>query len=228
MGVLTTIRDFARDALSAADEFDGLTPISEDKGVIGNEVARALQKVGLMVVVQTPGALRSATDARSTRLEGIALTIQVGENAVTNSTGKRASDVAEAVLAVLTHKQLEGTFEPLVPREPPLQLVPVPANLVGLTCLYHVNFTTSAGLTMTTPTPTVATPTANTGTLSAITLACATAGATIHYTLDGTAPSPNNGTHYTGAFAGTAGQVLRARAGRWGYKASAFLKVTLA
>ncbi len=228
MGVLTTIRDFARDALSAADEFDGLDVLSEDKGVIANEVARALKAVGLMVVVQTPGAARSATDARSTRLEGIALTIQVGENAVTNRTGKRASDVAEAVLAVLTHQQLEGTFEPLVPRNPPLQFVPVPGNLAGLTCLYHVNFETSAGLAMSTPTPTVAAPTGNTSNLAAITLACATAGATIHYTLDGTAPSPNNGTLYTAAFVGTAGQILRARAGRWGYKASSFLKVTLA
>lgn len=52
-----------------------------------------------------------------------------------------------------------------------------------------------------TVTPTMSGATVNTNywTTQSITLACSTTGALLYYTLDGTVPSPTNGTFYTGA-----------------------------
>ena len=44
-----------------------------------------------------------------------------------------------------------------------------------------------------------------------MTLTCATAGAAIYYTTDGSLPTPNS-TTYTGSFAAPTGQLLRAMA----------------
>jgi hypothetical protein len=63
-------------------------------------------------------------------------------------------------------------------------------------------------------TPVISTPS---GTFA---INCATPGAAIFYTLDGSNPTPRNGTLYAAPFAATSGQVLTARAWLAGWLAS--------
>lgn len=82
---------------------------------------------------------------------------------------------------------------------------------------YDCRFKTSGGLSNTIPqlnTPVI------TKIGAAYTLASATAGAAIFYTLDGSNPSPRNGALYTAPLTPTAGTTLNARAWLAGYLAS--------
>lgn len=88
--------------------------------------------------------------------------------------------------------------------------------------IWSTNFLTKGGLIATLPK--VATPTAS-ASAGNLTLACATAGAAIFYTTDGSAPAPRNGTLYTAPFA-SSGQTVRTRAFLAGYLNSDFVKTT--
>ncbi len=226
MGLLTSIRDFVRDEIQAADTFAEVTILSEDKGVISNEVARALGTLNLFVVVMTPRTNNARLDSRQCYLD-VDLTIQVGEIATTNKSGVRASDAAEHILALLLHKQQPGVFESLVPKNPPIVLVPIPPQLRQLTSLYQVSMTTSGGFLRTPAISTVAAPVITASNPAAVSITCATAGATIFYTTDGTKPNPHNGTLYTAPFVATSGATVRARAGRWGMLASELSRATV-
>jgi hypothetical protein len=228
MGILTTIRAAAVDALEASDLFEGIDVLSEDKGVIANEVLRTLKQIGLLCVVMTPSAGGVSTDTRAPYLENIRVVIQIGENAGVRTTGTRALDLAEAALSVLNGLLMPPYFEGFVPVAPAISPSPIPQGLAGLTSLYQVNFSVRAMLTLSPAHPTVATPTINASNAAAVTLACATGGAAIWYTTNGTRPTPSAGTRYTGAFAATSGATVKARAGLWGSRPSAIASATVA
>jgi hypothetical protein len=89
--------------------------------------------------------------------------------------------------------------------------------------IYNCNFASEGQLIYQLPQAAVVTKTLNAGHYS---FACATAGAAVFYTADGTWPSPRNGSLYTAPVIFDAGTTVKARAWIWGYLPSDVLTFT--
>ncbi len=125
-------------------------------------------------------------------------------------------------------KVVRGQFMTYWGRKVSLALVPShweegkfnPANTLGNDpshLSYDCRFKTSGGLSTVLPQLDAPTITRNG---AAYTLTCGTSGAAIFYTLDGSNPSPRNGTFYSAPFTPATGLTLNARAWLAGYLAS--------
>lgn len=227
MGLLTSIRSFVAEEIEALADFADIPVLVEDRGAVANEIARSLKQLGLFLVVLTPRAPDSKTDTHTPYLQ-VDLTIHVGEITTTNKTGMRASDAAERIVAGLYHKNMPGTFEPILLRAPPISLIPTPPQLRALTSLYQVNLKTAGGLRVGDDPAQVATPAITASNPAAITISCSTPASAIFYTVNAGRPNPAVGTLYTGPFAAASGAKIQARAGRWGMLGSALATATVA
>lgn len=209
----------------------GIEVISEFRGDIATQINTAIAQLGYFVVVNTVVAScdPNKTDVRGPAFDKIEVQVSVGETrAVKESGTKSAAEIAERVLAVLHHYAEAGVFTSLLPDGNTLQLVAPPKEAAALSSLYLVKLKTTAVLRLV-DTVTVADPAIVATNPAAVTITCATAGAAIWYTTDGSMPAPNGttSTRYTGAFDATGAAKVRARAGRWGAKPSAIVAVTL-
>ena len=180
-------------------------------------VTEGSRRVNLLLAVPVAPTITSPANGATT----MATTIQVQGSGPVNATLKV---YANGVLAFSGNPAANGTFS-----------VPVPL-VEGANAIYAESSNrTGTGarsntVTVTKLLPDAATPQASpvAGTyqgLATVTLATATAGASIRYTLDGSDPTATTGTLYAGAFVVNASATLKARAFKSGFNPSALLQV---
>lgn len=228
MGLLRQLRQQIADRLAADSYFEDIPVLTEDRGDVENEIARALGtltetggKIGICAVVLTPFARIRTQELPGPYLDPLQLSVTIEENVLVNQatggTQKHCSDVAERV-ATLLHKWLpDGHTRPVLVSGNGISVV---EPVIG-TLAYAVALSFAAGLSVSLDQ--VATPTANPDggvAPQTVTLACATAGAAIFYTIDGKFPSPTVGTLYTAPFEVAAACTLKAAAFLAGYLTS--------
>lgn len=231
MGLLLQLRTQIQQRLQAVAYFADIPILTEEIGDLENEISRALGaltvtggKLGVCAVVMTARADVRNPNVPGPYLEEIGIAVHVEESVLINQsatgTQKPCSDIAEQVLAALHNWTPVG-------RGRPIQAAPAGALTVGAPLIgdraYICSLRTAAGVSAT-ALSTVATPTASPDggeTPATVTLACATAGAAIFYTTDGSDPSPIAGTLYTAPVAVAAAATLKARAYLAGYLDSA-------
>lgn len=204
MGAMSTVRALIQDRLQADSYFADIPVLLEEKGDISKEIARALGgvtnqggKLGVYAIVLTARA-DIKDPVPGPYLDAIQVTVHVEESVLLNQsasgTQKACSDVAERVAGLLHRWTPDGWSRPVLLNGGSIQAVePAFADRA-----YAVTFRVSGGITV--ALTTVATPTAtpSSGAVpQTVTLACATGGAAIFYTLDGRFPSPTAGTLYT-------------------------------
>ena len=199
--------------------------ILDEPGDINTAVEQVVAKAkGLAIVVKVTaaGVDSGQSGPYFSPISGEILALEkVTANRSGSGSNKRARAVLMRAARVLNHFVPEGLSNCLQIDKDGIRLV---GSIKGVE-MYSVGFFTEGGLTTevaTTETPVI---TSNAGTVS---IACATAGAAIFYTVDGSKkPTPNH-TLYTAPFAAAAGAKGYARAKVWGKLASAIANHTAA
>jgi len=212
--------DFAA-RLQADPYFTDIAVLIQRKGVTDSDIDVALSvlnertgKIGACVVLLMP-ALAPESPNVPGPLYRIITTVQVIEqplfNLGTTGTGKSAEQISRRVRVLLHHFcNGFGAFYVCEGMEP----IPVDTGKIS----YGVKFSRSAGDG---PEPRVATPTLSAPATTAptnVTIACATAGATIWYTTDGSYPSSANAAaiQYAAPISITVATTVRAAAEKLG------------
>lgn len=236
-GQLSQLRQLVADRLSADAYFTDIPVFTEKKGDLDNEIGRSLGlldntggKIGLCVIVMAPTAGVAKPNLPGPHLDTISLVVHVEEAVMLNTgasgTGKAASDCAERVAALLHRWIPDGRLNAVVAERNCISAaLPAMGEIA-----YAVRLATAAGLSV--DLDTVATPAAASDPAAeapcTVTLTCATAGAAIFYSLDGSRPSPTAGTLYVEPIAVESACTLRAQAWLAGYLASAELTLAIA
>jgi hypothetical protein len=223
--ILSQLQQQCADRLLADPMFADVCVLTERIKDIESEIQRALGpwneqggKTGLVAIVLTPTANVNFENVFGPFFDDIRIAVRVIENVPVNQdpntgTNVPAAEAAERVCNLLHLFMPDGASGPITAQKPTISLGNDPNNLS-----YDCRFKTSGGLS--TVLPQVETPVI-TKNGAAYTLTCSTAGAAIFYTLDGSNPSPRNGTLYIGEFTPGTGVPLNARAWLAGYLASA-------
>ena len=152
--VLTTLQGATAKILAADKFFQRVEPLTENLGDINNQIKIALSKLGVSVLVLTPGAEGESTNAPGPILNPVNLVVAIFENVLLNR-GERgtkvpAAEFAEYIAWLLHYPNHAATRQddfPLTFRR--IRLVPDKTLLV-----YNVEFTTRtalAGIVATTP-----------------------------------------------------------------------------
>ena len=181
------------DRLTADAYFSNVPVITEEISDIENAIQQAIAKLGVCVIVVTPTASASFPDTLKPYFDNIKIICRVVENVVLNrstrGTNKPASDVAEMVSVLLHNYAPTGVSENIFLDNPSITI----ANTggVGKLLSYDVRLKTQGGFDFVLDT--VATPVIAIADDS-MALSCATPGAAIFYTLDGSSPTPGNPT----------------------------------
>ena len=223
--LITLQRELANSRLGVDPMFANIPIITEDLQDPETQMQDAVARVGIAVLIATPDASEPFPNIAGVYFNDISVTFLVIENPTYNQTGYRYVEVSEQICKLLMPPYIPATLSTtLKPKSPTIQNVNdkffrikrVRFSAMGGT-VYDIPQVDPITLT-TSPSPIVdhvAT------TAVAVTLACATAGAAIFYTLDGSNPMPRNGTLYTGAITISAAATLRAKAFLAGYDTSA-------
>lgn len=224
MSILSSIQQQCADRIQSDPLFAYVPVLTERIKDIQSEINQALGplndqngKTGLVAIVLTPTADVNHENVFGPFFDEIRIVVRVVENVTVNQdpitgTNVPAADAAEKICALLHHYQPDAANGPITVRRPSIALGKDPTNLS-----YDCLFKTSGGLTTIPPQAATPTVTNNSGLL---TLACATAGAAVFYTIDGSNPSPRNGTLYTAPFTPGTGLTVKTRAWLAGYLAS--------
>jgi hypothetical protein len=230
MSLLTSLQQQCADRLLADPFFANVPVLTERIRDIESEIVRALGplneqggKTGLVAILLTPTANVNFENLFGPFFDDIRIVVRIIENVPINqdaNTGTNipAADAAEKICGLLHHFQPDSANGPILAQKPGITLGNDPNHLS-----YDCRFKTSGGLTAVPPqaaTPVIA------KTSGVITLTCATAGAAVFYTLDGSNPMPRNGTFYTTPFTLAGGQILNTRAFLAGYLTSATATTT--
>lgn len=208
--------DFAA-RLAADAYFSDITVLSQFQGVTENDISRALGtltkkdgKAGACAIVLMPDLKPDGANTPGP-LYVIHAVVQVVERPLVNrgatGTGKSAESIGQRVRQLLHHfNNGLGTTYNFDGMEP------IPRGVGEIS--YGVAFTRKAGdddlIKVRTPKITASAALAP----ATITITCATSGAVIHYTTDGTPPSPNNPTAlpYSAPFNQATAATIRAAA----------------
>jgi hypothetical protein len=230
MSILSQLQQQCADRLQSDPLFAHVRVLTERVADIESEIDRALGplneqggKTGLVAVLLTPTANVNFENVFGPFFDDIKIVVRVIENVPINQdpdtgTNVPAADAAERVCALLHHFQPDNATGPVLAHKPTITLGNDP-NHLSYDCL----FKTSGGLAATLPQAATPVCSNNGGT---ITLTCATAGAAIFYTLDGSNPSPRNAMLYTAPFTPGTGVTIKARAWLAGYLTSETLGLT--
>ncbi len=225
MSLLESLQQECADRLSALPAFARVPVLVEHRCDYASEYQRALGPLlatagtaGACVTVLTPTANARWPEVGGPFFAEIPLVARVQENPAVNrdparGTGQSALTICEAIAAAWCQFYPVAASGPLVPGQPTIERGPE-GDFVN----YQVRFLARGGVGLSLPqcaAPTLFGP----GPL--VTLACATPGAAIFYTQDGSGPGPRNGTLYTAPFTQTG--PVKARAWLMGYTASATL-----
>ena len=207
--------------LKADPYFDDIAIILQRKGVTEKDIERLLNvqkgrggKVGACVLVLIPGADAIDPDLPGPRLglvQSFVVLVHPTINAGSTGTGKDAEDIAERVLQ-LFHQVHFGYGAVLVGGQAAIQVNDTFDGLVG----QQVNLETYGGPIALAKVAVPAITASATTAPATVTITCATAGAAIRYTTDGSLPTPTNGTDYTAPFAQATAATIRATATKLG------------
>lgn len=222
MSVIISIQQEIAAAIAAVPFFSNIPVIAEVLGDLPNQYQIAMDtanasggKVGAIVIVHTPLANVNFPDMRGPYFDQINVVIEVGFNAELakisgTGIGGTAMDICENVIVALCAFFPQAANGPLVPVSP--TIVKQGTTEDG-TDVHTVSFRAQGGISTTLPQ--LAAPVINgSGTYS---ISSTTPGAAVFYTLDGSNPSPRNGTLYTAPITPATGQTLKARAWLAGY-----------
>lgn len=235
MSLIESIQQEVADQIAANGNLLNVPVLVESLGDLASQVERALGplggqggKVGAIIVVNTPTADANWPEVGGPFFDSIPVEILVGVNPATNNdadigTGLSALSICEEVCFALHQFFPVSSNGPLVADKPTLVRLP-DAGKKEVIVQYLCRFKTLGGLSE--ALPQVANVT-EFHSISGYNLACATGGAAIFYTLDGSNPSPRNGTLYTAPFAAVGGATLKARAWLAGYLASDLFTKTI-
>ena len=217
MSILYSIQQEIADRLSADPFFAAVPVLVEVPRDMAFELQAGVAAAGTWGVVLVPQAQVSAPNAPGPILDPVEFAVRFRANTPV-SPGPGALDAAEAALALLHLYRPPSVNEVLVAAPEALRRVTEP-NVVT----YEVRVRTQVGLAYEIPqvaTPVVAVTGA--GFPFSISLSCATAGAAVFYTLDGSSPVPRGAASilYGGPFAVSDAVTVRARAWLAGYLAS--------
>ncbi len=218
MSILYALQQEIADCLLADSFFASVPVLVEQPRDMGFELQAAIAAAGTWGVVMVPQAQVSSPNAPGPIFDPVEFAIRFRENAPV-SAGPGALDAAETALALLHLYRPPSVNEVLVAAPEALRRVTEPDVVT-----YEVRVRTQVAASY--AIPQVATPAlsvAGSGFPLMVTLSCATAGAAMFYTLDGSAPVPRGATAvlYTGPFSVTTAVTLRARGWLAGYLASA-------
>ena len=215
--LLETLQADVLALLSNVPSLDGVNILAEDEGDTEARILKKLgtltkgsgEKNGMVIVILQPEITDSETNLPGPPVQ-VSLQLQVIEQTILNrsenGTGIRSSVAAIRTLHAL-HLQAIGNAL-LVPAKNPVSAVKgmKPGYLSHMVAMEIRNQGISGDGKVLGVSPTVIT-----GDL--LELTCATSGAAIYYTTDGTYPTPDNGTLYAAAFAlPEAGTLIRAAA----------------
>jgi len=220
------------DRLAADEYFVDITVLTERTADLDNTIARALKlltvkgsKIGVAVVVGLFTADADQPNAPGPAYGSAATRVTVFENPLINGgatgTGKAAVDIAARVAQVLHHYLAGGIGQTcMISGQDAIQPVPQQQLEMG-TIAYQVRVETALDSAVLPKVAPVAIAAAGTGPVT-ITLTCATSGAAIYRTLDGSYPWSGNAqaTLYTAPFAVSSAALLRAVAHKTGMVAS--------
>lgn len=221
---LITLQAEISDRLLADPFFASIPVVTEQIKDVANQISLNVSRMGLCCLVATPQASEPLVNLNGPYFQSIDLIVQVMELPTLNTALPQAMEVCEKVTALLCPPYIPTTIScVLKARSPLIKLIPDRVFRI-----YQVHFTASAGIVYTPeqvaavtitndPNP-IVDPVATTPV--EVTLACATGGAAIFYTLDGKHPAPRNGTRYTAPFEISTAATLRARAWLAGYNPS--------
>ena len=233
MSLIETIQQEVADTLSADPFFAVIPVLVESLGNVGSQVERALGplasgggRTGAVVVVTTPTANVNWAEVGGPFFDEIPIAVRVAVNPLTNSdpeagTGASALSICEEVCGVLHQFLPMSANGPVVAQRPTITRVSRAGDDES-TVEYLCHFKTLGGIQS--ALPQVATPAAECAAGQWL-LACATPGAAIFYSVDGSNPSPRRGTLYTGPLVGGSGATIKARGWLAGYLASPTLTV---
>jgi len=233
-GVLAAMQQELADRLMAEPSFADVPVLTERLHDLESQVERALNRIGLMAVVTTPLANIGHQDTTTPYFDDVHALIRIYENVMVNKTRhdvtyRSCLEMAEITVATVHHFKPDGINEVWVPENPTITLGNDPMDLC-----YDCRFTTQAGIIHTIPQialPTVTAADLGDGTAS-VTVACATTGAAVFYTTDGTYPAPRKldgtaGSLYSAPFIVADGAVVKVRAWLAGYLASDLVSATV-
>lgn len=215
--VLKAIQQMVADRLNADAYFVGppaIPVITENIGDIETAIQQAIAQLGVCAIVVTPTANAAFPNCFKPYFNDIKIVVRIVENVILNrgpsGIQKPASDVAEVVAALLHQYEPVGISESIFLETPSITIAPTGG--VGRLLSYDVRLRTAGGFDMAVnkaATPIITYPG------GFLVLSCATPGAGVFYTLDGSGPTPGNpGVHvWNGSGVGvTTGQKVRAQA----------------
>jgi hypothetical protein len=224
--IIGAIQQQCADQIAAAAFFAHITVLTEQIGDIINQMEMALGsatstggKAGAFVCVMTPAANVNFPDVGGPFFSEINVSVQVTVNVPVAEDANigvlvTALEICEQVCAALHQFYPAAANAPLVGKSPTVHIANREDNIVTYLC----EFKTMGGI-RTVP-PQVALPVLVSDVGGVVTLSCATPGAAMFYTTDGSNASPRNGTFYTAPFTPGAPLTLKVRAWLAGYLAS--------
>jgi hypothetical protein len=192
---LTLMRDFIAARLDADEWFVDINVLTERKADIVAAIEKSVGpmkgkggKSGTCVVVMSPTASDEYPDAPGAYLHPLA-TVRVLENPLINNsavgTKKEALSTAKRLVMVLKHFEVDGVFSGLIPNKPTVVPVADPVAPVA----YEVTFRTAdKDKDIVSKVAPVSISPDGGAAPQTVTLACATVGAAIYYTTDGSFP----------------------------------------
>jgi hypothetical protein len=221
MSILYSVQQEIADRLAADPFFAGIPVLVEVPRDLSFELQASVAAAGTWGVVMVPQAQVSAPNAPGPIFDPVEFAVRFRENTPVAS-GACALDAAETALALL-HLYKPATVDEVLVAAPEALRRVVEPNVVT----YEIRVRTRVCATY--AVPQVAMPSvssAGTGSPQTVSLACATAGAAIFYTLDGSAPVPRGATAslYSAPFMVSTAGTLRVRAWLAGYLASSELQ----
>lgn len=205
--------------IGAIPLFDLLTIIEEDSGDVENDYERALGpeqvngegKQGILATFRTVFSPVDDNTDDSARIRKYIHTIRVLENVLVNRSAVSGTQITYEEWIEMLDANITGIFKPtsasspLITEPGGVRVVAnedYPGKEISFSCVGGVRAPEM---------PTVELPVIDVTDPDAVVMTCATEGAAIFYTIDGTKPRPGK-TLYTGPFVAAPGTTLKARA----------------
>jgi len=212
MSTLNQIRTLIKDHLESFEFFDDVVILEGKPKDIGAQIDEGLAKLGLVVIIQPARAGTSRQDLRGPVLDNCEYLLRVYQNLTLDDVTVEALDVAEEI-AVRCHYAVLDEEQQITLRcgRDTIELGDDVGNENQPCITWDVPIQTHVMLGA--EWEQVATPVIVYDEEGRVQMTCATPGAQIFYTTDGSRPRPGNGAVYTGVIEEVAdGSVYQARA----------------